>query len=112
MIPQWELPIKLLPLMSDQPAVKAVAPSETDVVEEEANKSDEDDEDVDDIMSTTNLDTSRLLTLKSDPDLEKYNDEDFSSSDSDDSSLEELEMTLSYMREQTQSYFSKSNSNY
>lgn len=95
--------------MSNQPAFKANIPPENEIIEEITNKSDDDDDDddVDELMSNSNLDTSRLLALKSDPDLEKYNDEDFSSSDSDDSSLEELEMTLNYMREQTNNYFSE-----
>lgn len=75
---------------------------ETDEYEK---KSDDEDDDEDDIISSSDIDAKRLLNLKSDPDLERYNDEDSSSTDSDDSSSEDLELKLINLQEQLNSYF-------
>lgn len=65
-----------------------------------------DDEDEDVVSILPNC----LLELKSDPILEKYNDDDSSSTDSDDSlvnELAELEAKYSYIRRKTEAYWSK-----
>lgn len=46
-----------------------------------------------------------LLELKSDPILEKYNDDDSSSTDSDDSVLNELEAKYSFIKGKTDAYW-------
>lgn len=77
-------------------------------VEEEhfdENEFDEEDEDVVNILSNSKMNTKRLLTLKSDPILEKYNDDDSSSTDSDDSILNELEAKWNFIKEKTDSYW-------
>lgn len=113
LIPQWEPPIKLLPLMSDQSAADVSLKLENmdamDVENDDTNNSDDDEDDVDDIISNSKMDAKRLLSLKSDPDLEKYHDDDSSSSDSDDSCQDELEMKLNAIREQTEAYWGKRN---
>lgn len=71
---------------------------------------DDEDEDVVSILSNSTMDPNCLLELKSDPILEKYNDDDSSSTDSDDSlvnELAELEAKYSYIRRKTEAYWSK-----
>lgn len=53
------------------------------------------------------MNAKRLLELKSDPILEKYNDDDSSSTDSDDSILNELEAKYSFIKEKTDAYWGK-----
>lgn len=70
---------------------------------------DDEDEDVVSILSNSTM-NSNLLELKSDPILEKYNDDDSSSTNSDDSlvnELVELEAKYSYIRRKTEAYWSK-----
>lgn len=68
---------------------------------------DDEDEDVVNILSNSQLNAKRLLELKSDPILEKYNDDDSSSTDSDDSVLNELEAKYSFIKEKTDAYWGK-----
>lgn len=53
------------------------------------------------------MNAKRLLELKSDPILEKYNDDDSSSTDSDDSVLNELEAKYSFIKGKTDAYWGK-----
>lgn len=105
LIPHWASPIKLEPLGNDQAPTDIAIKLERMETDEFEKKSDDDDDDEDDIISSSNIDAKRLLTLKSDPDLERYNDEDSSSTDSDDSSHEDLELKLINLQEQLNSYF-------
>lgn len=71
---------------------------------------DDEDEDVVSILSNSTMNANCLLELKSDPILEKYNDDDSSSTDSDDSlvnELAELEAKYSYIKKKTDAYWSK-----
>lgn len=68
---------------------------------------DDEDEDVVSILSNSKMNAKRLLELKSDPILEKYNDDDSSSSDSDDSlqnELNELEAKYSFIKKKMDEY--------
>lgn len=56
------------------------------------------------------MNAKRLLELKSDPILEKYNDDDSSSTDSDDSVVNALEAKYAFIKEKTDAYWGK-NSN-
>lgn len=53
------------------------------------------------------MNAKRLLELKSDPILEKCNDDDSSSTDSDDSVLNELEAKYSFIKRKTDAYWGK-----
>lgn len=67
---------------------------------------DDEDEDVVSILSNANC----LLELKSDPILEKYNDDDSSSTASDDSlvnELVELETKYAFIKKKTDEYWSE-----
>lgn len=98
LIPQWEPPIKLLPLMEEHRLndidlkVEAIEPTmhAPDDDHEVEHDCDDEDEDVVSILSNSTMNPNCLLELKSDPILEKYNDDDSSSTDSDDSSINEL----------------------
>lgn len=119
LIPQWEPPIKLLPLMEDHRIfdidLMKVEPIDPPVLttedEQEIDQDcDEEDEDVVSILSNSTMNAKCLLELKSDPILEKYNDDDSSSVDSDDSlanELVELEAKYSYIKKKTEDYWSK-----
>lgn len=111
LIPQWEPPIKLLPLMEEQTLTEVdikMEPIDMDDEAENDNDPDDEDEDVVDILSNSKINGKKLLTLKSDPTLEKYNDDDDSSStDSDDSVTQDLEMRLSYIREKMAAHWGK-----
>lgn len=66
------------------------------IVDEEQEIEIDDDDEVDE--SLLKMDTSCLLELKSDPNLEKYFDDDSSSTDSEDSSRNELnELEAKYL---------------
>lgn len=105
LISQWHPPIILLPLGNDQTSADISIKLERMETDEYEKKSDDEDDDEDDIISSSDIDAKRLLNLKSDPDLERYNDEDSSSTDSDDSSSEDLELKLINLQEQLNSYF-------
>lgn len=113
-IPQWEPPIKLLPLMDEQrlPDVdlklcNANSLNATDEDTDVKNDSDEEDEDVVNILSNSQMNTNLLLHLKSDPILEKYNDDDLSSTSSEDEEQQELERQLSFLTRKTEECWSK-----
>lgn len=119
LIPQWEPPIKLLPLMEEHRVndidlkVEAIETPlhTTDDDHEMEHDCDDEDEDVVSILSNSTMNANCLLELKSDPILEKYNDDDSSSTDSDDSlmnELAELEAKYSYIKKKTDDYWSKS----
>lgn len=120
LIPQWEPPIKLLPLMEEHRindiGIKAEhidAPPHMPVVDDDhemEHDCDDEDEDVVSILSNSTMNAHCLLELKSDPILEKYNDDDSSSTDSDDSlvnELAELEAKYSFIKKKTEAYWSK-----
>lgn len=111
LIPQWEPPIKLLPLMQEQTISNAdikIEPMDMDDEAENDNDPDDEDEDVVNILSNSRINAKKLLTLKSDPVLEKYNDEDDSSStDSDDSIIQDLESKVSELKEKTANHIGK-----
>lgn len=118
LIPQWEPPIKLLPLMEEHRIndidlkVEALEPPlhSTDDEHEIEHDVDDEDEDVVSILSNSTMNANCLLELKSDPILEKYNDDDSSSTDSDDSllnELAELEAKYSFIKKKTDDYWSK-----
>lgn len=112
LMPQWEPPIRLLPLMeeqrlpdfdfrmetSDRLTATCAADDNHDIAK---NDSDDDDEDVVSILSNMKMNAKRLLQLKSDPILEKNIDDDSSSSTSDDSAQQELEIKLNFLKEKT-----------
>lgn len=104
MRPQWDPPPKLLPLILDQAPTSDVQVKleNVDVEEEEANKSDEDEEELMDISSLV-MD-NRLLNLKSDPDLEDNVEDESSASESDDDVQDELESRYSALVDCTQEY--------
>lgn len=77
----------------------ALQPTESD--HEIEHDYEDEDEDVVSILSNSQMNAKRLLELKSDPILEKYNDEDSSSTDSDDSELNDLETKYSFIKEKT-----------
>lgn len=112
LIPQWEPPIRLLPLMEEQRLPDydfrmeasdrlITAGAANDEHDGPKNDSDDDDEDVVSILSNMKMNAKRLLQLKSDPILEKNIDDDSSSSTSDDSAQQELEMKLNFLKEKT-----------
>lgn len=116
LIPQWEPPIKLLPLMeehrindNDLKVEPVDVPTHsTDDDHEMEHDCDDEDDDVVSILSNSTMNPNCLLELKSDPILEKYNDDD-SSSDSDDSltnELTELEAKYAYIKRKTDDYWS------
>lgn len=120
LIPQWEPPIKLLPLMEehrindiDIKAEHIDTPHHMLLAEDDheiEHDCDDEDEDVVSILSNSTMNTDSWLELKSDPILEKYNDDDSSSTDSDDSlvnELAELEAKYSYIKKKTDAYWSK-----
>lgn len=111
LLPQWEPPIKLLPLMEEHRINDIdlkVEPIDTPSVhstEDDHEMEHDCDEEDEDVVSLPNC----LLELKSDPILEKYNDDDSSSTDSDDSlanELAELEAKYSYIKRKTDDYWS------
>lgn len=67
---------------------------------------DDEDEDVVSILSNSKI-NAKLIELKSDPDLVKYNDDDSSSSDSDDDLLNELEMKYAFIKDKSDAYHGK-----
>lgn len=80
----------------------------TDDDHEMEHDCDDEDDDVVSILQKADC----LLELKSDPILEKYNDDDSSSTDSDDSlvnELAELEAKYAYIKRKTDDYWSKFN---
>lgn len=111
LIPQWEPPIKLLPLMEEHRIADIDLKDEsidnicTEDDHDMDNDFDDEDEDIVNILSNSEMNSKRLLQLKSDPILEKYNDDDSSSTDSDDSIQNELETTLSFIKEKTDAYW-------
>lgn len=114
LIPQWEPPIKLLPLMEEHRIreidIKVEAMDAPALPTDEFHETDHDDEEDDDvvsILSNSTMNANCLLELKSDPILEKYNDDDFSSTDSDDSELVELEAKYAYIKKKTDDYWGK-----
>lgn len=119
LLPQWEPPIKLLPLMEEHRINDIDIRVETiDIIQHTAvdndiemeHDCDDEDEDVVSILSNSTMNPNCLLELKSDPILEKYNDDDSSSTDSDDSlvnELAELEAKYSYIKKKTEAYWSK-----
>lgn len=118
LIPQWEPPIRLLPLMeeqrlpefefriesSDRLTAASIADDDQDAMK---NDSDDDDEDLVSILSHMKMNAKRLLQLKSDPILEKNIDDDSSSSTSDDSAQQDLEIKLNFLKEKTEAYWGK-----
>lgn len=113
MIPQWEPPIKLLPLMEEQrlPDLDAKLNSvshlnSADDDTDTKNESEEEDEDVVNILSNSQMNAKRLLQLKSDPMLEKYNDDDSSSTSSEDCEEQELERQLNFLTRKTDEVWS------
>lgn len=119
LLPQWEPPIKLLPLMEEHRINDIdVRVENIDITQHTAmdnhiemeHDCDDEDEDVVSILSNSTMNPNCLLELKSDPILEKYNDDDSSSTDSDDSlvnELAELEAKYSYIKRKTEAYWSK-----
>lgn len=111
MIPQWEPPIRLLPLMQEQRVPdfdfrmdstdRLSAACVTDDDHDMSKVDSDDDEDVVSILSDMKMNAKRLLQLKSDPILEKNIDDDSSSNTSDDSAQQELEMKLNFLKEKT-----------
>lgn len=82
----------------------------TDDDHETEHDCDDEDEDVVSILSNSTMNTNCLLELKSDPILEKYNDDDSSSTDSDDSlvnELAELEEKYNFVKTKTEEYWGK-----
>lgn len=72
---------------------------------------DDEDDDVASILSNSTMNANCLLELKSDPILEKYNDDDSCSTDSDDSLVNELaglEAKYSWIKRKTNDYRSMS----
>lgn len=119
LIPQWEPPIKLLPLMEEhrindmdlkiEPVDVPMHSTDDDHDMEQEHDCDDEDEDVVSILSNSTMNPNCLLELKSDPILEKYNDDDTSSIDSDDSlvnELAELEAKYAYIKRKTDDYWS------
>lgn len=113
LIPQWEPPIKLLPLMEEHTISGVDIKMESIQMDDEAehyNDPDDEDEDVVHILNNSKINTKKLLTVKSDPVLEKYNDgDDSSSTDSDDSITHDLEMKLSCVKEKMATLWGNSN---
>ncbi|XP_055314214.1 probable histone-lysine N-methyltransferase CG1716 isoform X2 [Sitodiplosis mosellana] len=120
LLPQWEPPIKLLPLMEEHrindieikveniDTPQHTATDDGHEIEHMEHDCDDEDEDVVSILSSSTMNPNCLLELKSDPILEKYNDDDSSSTDSDDSlviELAELEAKYSYIRKKTEAYW-------
>ncbi|XP_031639899.1 uncharacterized protein LOC116351884 isoform X2 [Contarinia nasturtii] len=113
LLPQWEPPIKLLPLMEEHrfndidikvENIETPPPIMDDEMEHDC---DDEDDDVASILSSSTMNDC-LLELKSDPILEKYNEDDSSSTDSDDSlvnELAELEAKYIYIKEKTDEYW-------
>lgn len=121
LIPQWEPPIKLLPLMEEHRInditdlkVEPIDPPSSHAADDDHDMEhdcDDEDDDVVSILSNSTMNANCLLELKSDPILEKYNDDDSSSTDSDDSltnELAELEAKYSYIKRKTNDYRSMS----
>lgn len=120
LLPQWEPPIKLLPLMDEHRMndidikIESMdttlhAPADEHEAEHEC---DDEDEDVVSLLSNSTMNANCLLELKSDPILEKYNDDDSSSTDSDDSlvnELAELEEKYAFAKSKTDEYWGKLN---
>lgn len=125
LIPQWDPPIKLLPLMEEQrltdidikydsigssmsssSSTSSIASLNDDEFDGK-NDSDDEDEDVVNILSNSKMNAKRLLQLKSDPILEKYIDDDSSSTSSEDSETQELERQLSFLKRKTEEYWGK-----
>lgn len=119
LIPQWEPPIKLLPLMEEHrikdidlkvEPIDVPTIHSTDDDHEMEHDCDDEDDDVVSILSNSTMNPNCLLELKSDPILEKYNDDDSSSIDSDDidsvNELAELEAKYAYIKRKTDDYWS------
>lgn len=112
LIPQWEPPIKFLPLVPEEHRINEMEirvegiehPIEED--HEMEHDYDDEDEDVVSILSNSKINPRRLLEVRSDPDMEDGIDDDSSSSDSDDS-LNELEAKYAFLKERTVNYRGK-----
>lgn len=104
---QWNPPEHFEPLISDQPptADLHVKIEAMETEDEEANRSDEDDEELMEFNNAASAMENRVLNLKSDPDLEDGVEDESSASDSEDETQEDLESRYTTLIDFTQEYF-------